>query len=180
MTVEPSGDSTTSLWSTRSEEPADRTAVRAVNLAAFETAVEADLVEALRADPAWTDGLSWVALNDVREVIGYALLTRCAVGTSPALCMAPCAVGPRYQGRGVGTAVITAALGEARTRGEEFVVVLGHPDYYPRFGFQPAVDFGITVTFDVPEEALMVLRLSARAEIPSGVVCFAEAFDIPC
>jgi predicted N-acetyltransferase YhbS len=76
--------------------------------------------------------------------------------------------------------VIEAALYAARSAGERVVVVLGHPDYYPRFGFQVAADFGITLGIGVPREALMVMSLDASESIPSGVVCYAAPFGVPC
>lgn len=164
----------------RPESPSEVDAVRAVNIAAFETSEEADLVDALRTSSAWIDGLSWVATTGAGDVVGYALLTRCTVGDSAGLCLAPCAVDPRYQGRGVGSAVIEAALEAARVRGAGFVVVLGHPGYYPRFGFQRARDYGIRLSVDVPADALMVMTLNDDASVPAGTVCYAEPFGIPC
>lgn len=116
------------MWVTRPETEEDFEAIRAVNLAAFTTAVGADLVEALRADPAWMPGLSVVAETGEGVVAGYALLTRCLVDESPALALGPCAVLPDLQGTGAGTAAIRAALATARERGENLVLVLvlGH------------------------------------------------------
>lgn len=118
-------------WITRAETGADIPAVRDINLAAFETPLEADLVDALRADPAWMEGLSLVATDDDGRPVGYALLTRCHIGEVPALCLAPCAVRPEQQSSGAGSAVIRAALAAAKEKGEHYVVVLGHPTYYP-------------------------------------------------
>lgn len=151
--------------------------VRRVNLAAFPTAEEADLVDALRADPqAWVDGLSTVVVDDAGTVLGHALLTRCHVGDEPALALAPCAVLPGRQGEGIGAAAVRAGLAAARRIGERFVVVLGHPAYYPRFGFTRASAHGISVTFDAPDEALMVLALRPGDRLPAGVVRYPPAF----
>jgi putative acetyltransferase len=79
-------------WTTRAESPADIPAVRGINLAAFPTAAEADLVDALRADPtAWIGGLSLLAADQDGTAVGHALLTRCHIGDTPALCLAPAA-----------------------------------------------------------------------------------------
>jgi predicted N-acetyltransferase YhbS len=165
-------------WITRAETSADIPAVRDINLAAFETSSEADLVDALRADPAWIEGLSLVATDDDGRPVGYALLTRCHIGDVPALCLAPCAVRPERQSSGAGSAVIRAALAAAKDKGEHYVVVLGHPTYYPRFGFDRASAHGIGLTIDVPDEALMALTLDATHPLPGGTVHYAAPFGI--
>ncbi|MEV5427938.1 N-acetyltransferase [Streptomyces sp. NPDC052701] len=166
-------------WITRAETGADIPAIRRILLAAFPTALEADLVDALRADgTAWLDGLSLVAAPPAGEPVTHALLTRCHIGDRPALCLAPCAVRPEHQRGGAGSAVIRAALEAARARGEFHVVVLGHPAYYPRFGFTRASAHGIGVAFDVPDEALMALTLDAARPLPRGTVRYAAPFGV--
>ncbi|MDI3385423.1 bifunctional class I SAM-dependent methyltransferase/N-acetyltransferase [Streptomyces sp. B-S-A8] len=165
----------------RPERAADVTAVHAVNAAAFPTEDEARLVDALRADPdAWIDGLSYVAEGPDGRIAAYALLTRCRVGGEAALCLAPVATEPEFQGQGAGSAVVAAVLDAARARGEErLVVVLGHPEYYPRFGFTRASGLGVGVAFDVPDEALMALALDAsERELPRGTVRYPAAFGV--
>ncbi|MFC4911641.1 GNAT family N-acetyltransferase [Actinomadura gamaensis] len=170
--------STSGTWITRPETEADVPAVRAVVRAAFETAAEADLVDALRRDEAWIDGLSVVTTTPDGEVVGHALLTRCHIGDSPALALAPCSVRPEHQRTGAGSAAVRAALQHAAEQGERYVVVLGHPDYYPRFGFTTAARHGIRTSFDVPDEALMALSLNPTDRLPSGTVRYAAAFDL--
>lgn len=166
-------------WSTRAERGDDVTGVRAVNVAAFDTPAEADLVDALRADPAWIDGLSVVSSDGPHGTpVGYALLTRCHIGATPALCLAPCAVLPERQRRGAGTAAIRAALDAAAQLGERFVVVLGHPGYYPRFGFGRASAHGIRLSIDVADEALMALAFDPADPLPAGTVRYAAPFGI--
>ncbi|MCE0762613.1 N-acetyltransferase [Pseudonocardia kujensis] len=162
---------------TRPEGPGDASAVRRVVLAAFGSPGEADLVDALRSDPAWIDGLSVVAESPDGEIVGHALLTRCHVGEVPALCLAPCSVLPAHQRSGAGSAAIRAVLADARNRGERFVIVLGHPDYYPRFGFGRASAHGIRLSAEVPDEALMALSLTDDP-LPAGVVRYATPFGI--
>jgi predicted N-acetyltransferase YhbS len=168
-------------WRVRPESGtgADAAAVRAVDLAAFPTAEEADLVEALRADPdAWFGDLALLAEDERGRVVGHTVLTRCHVGTSPALALAPVAVLPDHQGQGVGTVLVRAALAAARTRREHHVIVLGHPSYYPRFGFSRASVHGIKVAFDVPDEALMALTLDRSVPLPSGTIRYAAPFGL--
>ncbi|MET7796546.1 GNAT family N-acetyltransferase [Streptomyces decoyicus] len=168
-----------STWHPRPETAEDVPAVRRINLAAFETAGEADLVDALRRDPAaWLPGLSYVAEAPDGTPAAHALLTRCHVGTVPALALAPCAVLPGYQKCGAGSAVIRALLEAARAAGERTAIVLGHPPYYPRFGFAPAADrFGILPPQPWPDEAFMALSLDG-SQPPRGPVRYAAAFGI--
>lgn len=165
-------------WITRAETSADIPAVRAVVVAAFDTPAEADLVDALRADPAWVDGLSVVTTDQEGKLVGHALLTRCHIGDTPALCLAPVSVLPEYQKSGAGSAAIRAALAVAKDRGERFVTVLGHPAYYPRFGFTRASTHGIGISIDVPDEAMMALALDAGHPLPGGMVRYAAPFGI--
>ncbi|HET6856841.1 MAG TPA: bifunctional class I SAM-dependent methyltransferase/N-acetyltransferase [Streptomyces sp.] len=166
-------------WPTRPETDADIAAVHAVNAAAFETGAEADLVDALRADPAaWLPGLSYVATAPDGEVAAYALLTRCRVGDAPALALAPVAVAPAHQRRGAGAAVVRAVLDAARARGERLVVVLGHPEFYPRFGFGRASAYGIRPGFEAPDEAMMALVLDDSAPVAEGMIHYPTAFGV--
>ncbi|MFF3554814.1 GNAT family N-acetyltransferase [Streptomyces tsukubensis] len=166
-------------WTTRPETADDVAAVREINLAAFPTALEADLIEALRADPeAWIDGLSLLSVAEDGRVAGHALLTRCRIGAEPALALAPCAVSPSYQRQGAGSAAVRAALDAARALGENTVVVLGHPSYYPRFGFVRASTLGIRAPFEVPDEAMMALTLDPDRPAPAGTVHYPPAFGI--
>lgn len=82
-----------------------------------------------------------------------------------------------HQRTGAGSAAIRAALGAAEQAGENFVIVLGHPSYYPRFGFTRASEYGIRPSIDVPDEALMALSLDS-VRLPSGTVRYAAPFGI--
>lgn len=128
----------------RDERPEDRSAVYEVNRQAFETPAEADLVDALRpvADPF----LSWVAVVDGR-VVGHILFTPVRVvgegKERTALGLAPMAVLPEFQNQGLGSRLVRAGLDGCRALGHSAVVVLGHAEYYPRFGFEPAAPRGL-------------------------------------
>jgi putative acetyltransferase len=129
----------------RPEGADDAAAIHAVNAAAFPTADEADLVDALRAAHAVL--LSLVAEADDGAIVGHVLFSPVTIdrpGTSAvAVGLAPMAVAPSHQRRGVGGRLIAAGLDALRAAGEKAVVVLGHPAYYPRFGFRPAADLGL-------------------------------------
>ncbi|MFF4104777.1 GNAT family N-acetyltransferase [Streptomyces sp. NPDC001903] len=165
-------------WITRAETRADIPAIRAVNLAAFETPLEADLVDALRADSSWIEGLSIVSVDGDGTLVGHALLTRSHIGDTPALCLGPVAVLPEHQKTGAGSAAIRAALRAAQDMGERYVAVLGHPAYYPRFGFTRASAHGIRLSIEVPDEAVMALTLDEAHPLPSGTVRYAAPFGI--
>lgn len=128
----------------REERPEDCPAVYEVNRRAFPTPAEADLVDALRpmADPL----ISLVAVLDGR-VVGHILFTPVQVvgetGERTALGLAPMAVLPEFQSQGIGSRLVRAGLDACRALGYPAVVVLGHPDYYPRFGFEPAAPRGL-------------------------------------
>lgn len=165
-------------WLTRTETAADAAAIREVLLVAFPTAEEADLVDGLRADAAWLPELSIVATTPDGVIAGHALLTRCHVGDAPALALAPCAVHPAYQRQGAGSAAIEAALRRARELGENLVLVLGHPEYYTRFGFGRASAFGIRPPFEAPDEAMMALALADPGAVPAGTIRYAAPFGL--
>ncbi|NUK36786.1 GNAT family N-acetyltransferase [Streptomyces lunaelactis] len=166
-------------WHTRPETEGDIPVVRAINAAAFATAEEAGLVDALRLDgDAWLPGTSYVAEAADGSVAAYALLTRCHVGDVPAVALAPVAVAPEHQRKGAGQAVVRAVLDLARVRGERLVLLLGHPGYYPRFGFEAASRYSIRPTFEVPDEAMMVLVLDGSGGVPQGTIRYPAAFGV--
>ncbi|OLZ65378.1 GNAT family N-acetyltransferase [Streptomyces sp. IMTB 2501] len=158
----------------RTEAPNDAPHVREVITRAFGSPEDAELVDALRTDVCWIPELSLVAEDDHGRVIAHALLTRASIGTAPSLALAPVSVAPEHQGLGVGSALIRAALDTARNTGERTVTVLGHPTYYPRFGFEPAAAHGVTCTLSAgPDEAKMVLSLDG-SPIPTGDMSFGK------
>ncbi|MEU9852740.1 bifunctional class I SAM-dependent methyltransferase/N-acetyltransferase [Streptomyces sp. NPDC047974] len=166
-------------WPTRPERESDHAAVREVTAAAFGSPAEAELVDALRADPdAWLPGLSVVAEAPDGSVAAHALITRCRVDGAPAAALAPVSVAPEHQRTGAGQAVTRAVLDAARLAGERLVLVLGHPEYYPRFGFARASEYGIKPGFDVPDEAMMALVLDGSGPVPPGTIAYPAAFGV--
>jgi putative acetyltransferase len=127
----------------RRETPADVDAIFAVHHEAFETDLEAKLITSLRADDGWLPRFSLVAL-DGDDIVGHVVCTRAHIAGAPALGLGPLGVLPDRQRTGVGAALMHAVLGAADALDEPIVVLLGHKDYYPRFGFRPAAELGIT------------------------------------
>jgi putative acetyltransferase len=148
----------------RAERPEDRGAVRRVNELAFETAAEADLVDALR-----EGGAAEVSLvaEEGGLLVGHILFSPVSVesegGDWEASGLGPMAVVPERQGHGVGSALVSEGLRECLRLGREVVFVLGHAEYYPRFGFRPAGPLGLTCEFPTPEEFFMVAELRPGA-----------------
>lgn len=143
----------------RAEEQSDRADVHALNVSAFATPAEADLVDALRAEA--KPVVSLVAEQD-GAVVGHILFSPVTLSGGAGLKimgLAPMAVAPSRQRRGIGSALVRAGLQRCRAQGVGAVVVLGHPGYYPRFGFSPSSRFGIDSEYDVPAEAFMVCEL---------------------
>jgi putative acetyltransferase len=137
----------------RDEQPADLAAIRAVNDAAFDQPLEGHIVDELRRHGAVR--LSLVAEVDGR-IVGHILFSPVTSAGTEGLGLGPMAVMPEQQRRGVGSALIEASLARLRAAGCPFIVVLGHHEYYTRFGFVPASRHGLRCEWDVPDEAFMV------------------------
>jgi len=138
----------------RFQQPDDIENIRHIHLEAFETDVEASLVDALR--DSGVELISLVAENR-GEIVGHILFSPVSMdGKCRIMGLAPMAVLPNWQGKGVGTQLVNAGLQACKKAGYEVVVVLGHADYYPRFGFAPSVNFGIKSEYDVPPGVFMV------------------------
>ncbi len=144
----------------REERPEDIEAIRALHREAFGRPQEGQLVDALR-----TNGgvlLSLVADLDGR-VAGHILYSPVSVGSGGKQLigagLGPMAVLPQYQRRGIGAKLIERGNQILREGGRPFIVVLGHPEYYPRFGFKPAGRYAIKCEWDVPDDVFMALVL---------------------
>lgn len=166
----------------RPEVAADTGAIFAINSTAFESDAEARLVDRLRGAGAATVSL-------VAEVggtlVGHILFSPVTIESEhgpvnkvfDALGLAPMAVVPELPKRGIGSALVRAGIEACRQLGTERLIVLGHPDYYPRFGFQPASGFGITCEYDVPDDTFMAMELVPGAlDGVSGVAKYHQEF----
>lgn len=162
----------------RKETASDIEQIWKVNAAAFETTAEADLVNALR-----ESGTLYISLvaEEREEIVGHIFFTPVQlVGDRTGLRLmglAPMAVVPVRQNQGLGSQLVVAGLKACREQGVDAVVVLGHPHYYPRFGFTPSVKFGIKSEYEVPEELFMVLELKKGVlERKQGTIRYHELF----
>jgi putative acetyltransferase len=152
------------MVSIRHEQPQDIPSIQKVNELAFGRVNEAELVNRLRDRGAAT--LSLVTVED-EHVIGHILFSPVTIVSGASsfegVGLAPVAVLPEYQKQGIGSELIRQGVKELKDAGHSVVVVLGHPDYYPRFGFVPASRYGIICEYDVPDEAFMALILDEKA-----------------
>ena len=173
-----------SLPTIRPETPEDIDVIADLHRAAFNGTAEAELVDAIRRSAHFIPNLSLVAeLNG--QVVGHVLLSRVDLvplsgEAIPFLALAPVAVRPMHQGRGIGTLLTRAGLALADARGMEAgVAVLGAPEFYRRFGFVAAEADGIDGLWKAPAGVFQVLPLSAAdGDLPEGVVSYPAAFSL--
>jgi len=164
----------------RDEQPQDHAQVFEVHSRAFETDLEANLVEALRSrvEPL----ISLVATVEER-VVGHILFTSVTVDRSDKtgealMALGPMAVLPEFRNRGIGSRLVEEGLAECRALGAEAVFVLGHADYYPRFGFEPAEPFGLRYKSAELDPYFMVLELRPGAlQSLAGYVHYSPEFE---
>jgi putative acetyltransferase len=161
----------------RPERTADHDAIRALHLAAFAPSTfEAEIVDALRAANDHVPDLCLVATHD-DAIAGHVMLSHARVGEHPALGLGPIGVDPARQHRGIGSALMQEAIERASRTEYPLIALLGHPTYYPRFGFRPAAaTFGVTTHYDAAPEAWMALALPAYAPHIRGAFRYAPAF----
>jgi putative acetyltransferase len=157
----------------RPERESDRGAVARVHRAAFGRSEEGAIVERLRESDAYLPGLSLVA-EVAGEIVGHTILSLGRLDDRAALALGPIGVLPEHQRAGVGSALMRASLDRARDQGHELVVLLGHPEYYPRFGFVPAETLGIVGGWSGP--AFMALELVPGGAGAGGRITIPTAF----
>lgn len=167
------------LVTIREERSEDIEVIHVVNREAFGQAREAQIVDALRKNRGVM--LSLVAVIDAC-VVGHILYSPVTVGSEDEIVvgagLGPMAVLPEFQRRGIGGMLIEAGNRKLHEMGCPFIVVLGDPEYYPRFGFTPAAGYGLKCGWDVPEDVFMVLfKERSKAKTVSGVVKYRQEFS---
>ncbi len=144
----------------REEQPSDIDKIWKLNSEAFETEVEANLVNSLR--NSGCDYISLVAETD-ENVVGHILFTPVKLTENKnnlkIAGLAPMVISSQFQNKGIGSKLVNAGLEHCRSEGYDAVVVLGHPTYYPKFSFVPSIKYDIKSKYDVPDDVFMILEL---------------------
>ncbi|MCJ2513987.1 MAG: N-acetyltransferase [Candidatus Thermoplasmatota archaeon] len=146
----------------RGERKEDYDDIKKINDLAFGQENEGRMVEALRKTRGYNPKLSLVAeLNNniVGHILFYPIKIKNEKKEFTALSLAPMAVCPKYQNKGIGNKLVIKGIEVAREYGFGAVIVVGHPKYYPRFGFQPASNWRMQLPFDVPDDVFLALEL---------------------
>lgn len=170
------------MFEIRQENIRDYENVYNVVKTAFETAEhsdgnEQDLVVALRKSENFIPELSLVALKN-NKIVGYILFTKVKIGQYEELALAPLGVLPEEQRQGVGSRLIEEGHRIAKKLGYHYSIVLGSEQYYTKFGYVPAIKYGIKAPFDVPDENFMAIKLNNSPSEIKGVVEYAKEFGI--
>ncbi|MFX1256925.1 MAG: GNAT family N-acetyltransferase [Promethearchaeota archaeon] len=164
----------------RSESSNDYKQISDVIYSAFKQKYEVRLVETLRSSSDFIVELSLVAiLNNL--IVGHILFSKVTIKSeihdTPALALAPLAIRQEFQNQGIGSALVKKGIEECKRLNHKIIIVLGHPNFYPRFGFKLAYNFGIIAPFDVPNESFLILGLTSDAlDGISGTVEYPPAF----
>ena len=159
----------------REETNADVEAIREVNRSAFGQEQEGNIVDALRSNGAAL--LSLVAIVD-GEVVGHIMYSPALVGETTGAALGPMAVLPEFQRQGVGSRLVEAGNKRLKEKGCPFVIVVGHAEYYPRFGFTPATKHGIRCEWDLPDDVFMIALLDpVKLQGVSGLARYRHEFS---
>jgi predicted N-acetyltransferase YhbS len=165
----------------RSETEEDYGKITNLHCLAFKRREEGRLVEKLRKTSDFIPELSLVAEYE-KNVIGHLLLYPIKINTKTGKCsslaLAPISVHPDHQHKGVGSILIINGLNKAKQIGFKSVIVVGYPNYYPKFGFKKASKWGISAPFKVPDEAFMAIELTKnRLKNCNGIVEYPKEFE---
>jgi predicted N-acetyltransferase YhbS len=169
----------------RQETKADHLKVHELIASAFQNEEHSDhreqfLVERLRKSKAFIAELSLVAEIE-NEIVGHIMLTKIQIENEnksfESLALAPVSVKPEFQRKGIGSKLITESHAIAKSLGYQSIIVLGHEEYYPRFGYEWTSKYHIKMPFDVPEENCMVISLSENGLLGvNGKVVYPKEF----
>ena len=146
----------------REERKNDYAEIKKINDLAFGQENEGKMVEALRKTLDYNSKLSLVAEtkdNIVGHILFYPIKIKNEKQEFTVLSLAPMAVHPNHQNKGIGVKLVERGIEVARESGFDAVIVVGHPKYYPRFGFKPASNWGIKLPFEVPDDVFLALEL---------------------
>lgn len=170
-------------WSVRPERPIDLDQIHDLHRAAFPGRAEAELVDTIRSGGTFIPELSLVAVTGDGSVLGHLLISRVELDPGadgapriPVLALAPIAVLPPHQGRGIGSALMREAMSRADMLEEPFTVVLGSPPFYERHGFVPALPLGVSGPYDDAGDAFQV-RPRPGAEVAPGRIVYPPTFS---
>jgi predicted N-acetyltransferase YhbS len=163
----------------RPEKSEDYLKVTEVNSLAFEREDEAKLIERIRTSDRYKSELSLVAELD-NKIVGHLMFSYIDLvdeSATKVLALAPVAILPEYQKQGIGSLLIKTGLGIAGKTQAPMVIVLGNPNFYNRFGFSPAINYGIRSPFDVPDEYFMVKFYIRNIQNYQGKIIYPAAFN---
>jgi putative acetyltransferase len=164
----------------RKEEEKDHKQIFEVNKLAFQQENEGKLIEKIRKNENFIPELSIVAEIDNR-IVGHILFSKIKiVGKSvyESLALAPMAVIPEFQRKGIGSELVKKGINKAKKLGFDSIIVIGHKEYYPKFGFQNASRWNIKCPFEVPDEVFMAIELTEKAfEGKAGTVEYPDEFN---
>lgn len=158
----------------------ERVVEESFKAAEFSDKNEHNLVKKLRKSNEFVKELSLIA-EEEDKILGHVLLTKALINgentSFETLALAPLAVLPEYQKSGIGKILMNKAIERARELGYKSIVVLGHENYYPKFGFEKASKYGVKAPFEVPDEAYMILELlPGGLNGVSGIVEYSKMF----
>jgi predicted N-acetyltransferase YhbS len=164
----------------RTEQKNDHNEIKKINDLAFGQENEGKMIESLRKTLGYNASLSLVA-EIKNKIVGHILFYPIKIKNEKeeyaVLSLVPLAVHPQYQNKGIGINLVKRGIEKAKVTNFDIILVVGHPKYYPRFGFKPAINWEIKLPFDAPKDAVLVLELKDNAlKNCSGIVEFPKEY----
>ena len=147
---------------------------RKINIAAFGQDAEANLVDNLR--KADCETVSLVAVRD-EEIVGHIMFSPVSVDNDiVGMGLAPMAVLPEFQKQGIGSLLVKEGIKQVQEKGYRLIIVLGHPEYYPKFGFEPASKYGLKSEYEVPDKVFMALIFDKNLKFENKLIKYRPEF----